>query len=65
MLMWFLIVSFVWFAALNKSYIATEHQPIHIENNTRIISITASGKCNSDSPGASDVTALSTQLRQI
>lgn len=65
MLMWFLIVSFVWFAALNKSYIATEHQPIHIENNTRIINITASGKCNSDTPEASDVTALSTQLTNI
>jgi ubiquitin len=40
-------------AALKIGYIATEHQPIHIENNTRIINITASGKCNSDTPEAS------------
>ena len=52
-------------AALKIGYIATEHQPIHIENNTRIINITASGKCNSDTPEASDVTALSTQLTNI
>ncbi|CAB4000216.1 polyubiquitin [Paramuricea clavata] len=48
-----------------KSYIAAEHQPIHIENNSRFINITAGGKCNSDAPEASDVTALSTQLTNI
>ena len=52
-------------AAFKIGYIATEHQPIHIENNTRIINITAGSKCNSDTPEASDVTALSTQLTNI
>jgi ubiquitin C len=51
-----------------KSYIATKHQPIHIENNSRIINITAaSGKCNNDTSEASraDTTVPSNQLTNI
>ncbi len=52
-----------------ESYIATKHQPIHIENNSRIINITTCGTCNSDvlesCAKASDVTALSNQLTNI
>ncbi|CAB4034030.1 ubiquitin C, partial, partial [Paramuricea clavata] len=52
-------------AALN-SYIATEQQPIHIESNSSIISITACGKCcNNDVSEDSDVTALSDKLTNI
>ena len=52
-------------AALNN-YIATEQQPIHIESNSNIISITACGKCcNNDVSEDSDVTALSNKLTNI
>ena len=53
-------------AALND-YIATEQQPIHIESNSSIISITACGKCcnNHDVSEDSDVTALSNKLTNI
>ena len=41
-----------------KSYIATEDRPIHIENNSHIVNITACGKCsNSDTSQTSDLTS--------
>ena len=49
-----------------KSYIATEDRPIHIENNSHIVNITACGKCsNSDTSQTSDVTALSNQVSNV
>ena len=49
-----------------KSYIATEDRPIHIENNSHIVNITACGKCsNSDTSQTSDLTALSNQVSNV
>ena len=49
-----------------KSYIATEDRPIHIENNSHIVNVTACGKCsNSDTLQTSDLTALSNQVSNV
>jgi hypothetical protein len=46
-------------------YIAAEHQPIHIENNSSMIIISARSKCNSDASESLDVSALSKELANI
>jgi hypothetical protein len=45
-----------------KVYTATEHQPIHINNNSSIVIITFCSKYNSNTSVASDVSSLSEEV---